>query len=344
MKHFIVVLYFAALFAGCSSTSEYSNYLFDMQPDLEKDSLHQAVINDFSEYLNGVKFFIDPGHGGEDRHNKSKNEMVVEADANLNVALYLRDFLEASGAIVEMSRITDQTVDLHYRSVLADSSRADIFISIHHNAPGGRNRGWINFTSTYYHATEFDYEYEPMEHDLARFIQRDIAFAMGNSGGLGSFDGTYSDYWIYPGAGFSVLRRTEIPAVLVECSFFTHDKEEARLQLKEFNRLQAWGIYKGIAKFFRTGFPEIEFVENESSLIAGETKLVFNLDDKNGIDYHSIKTYIDSIETNFIYNPVDQKLVLLKNEIKPGEHEVRIICANNRKVHAFPYSRKIVIK
>ena len=171
----------------------------------------------------------------------------------------LRDFLREAGVKVIMSRDKDITVDLKERSYMADRSGAELFISIHHNAPGRDGDRGINYTSTYYHAKETDYEYEPSERDIAKYIQRDLAYAMRNSGGLGSFDGTYSDYWIYPGAGFSVLRVTKIPSILVECGFFTNLHEERRLALDEFNRIQAWGIFRGIASYYSAGIPKIEF-------------------------------------------------------------------------------------
>ncbi len=85
---------------------------------------------------------------------------------------------------------------------------------------------WTDYTSTYYHGFDTDYVYEPSERDIARYIQRDLSYAMRNAGGPGSFDGTYSDYAIYPGEGFAVLRNTVIPAVLVECGFHTNTHEE----------------------------------------------------------------------------------------------------------------------
>ena len=112
--------------------------LYELPPDWKDLDKRKDVIEIYGEYLEGITFFIDPGHGGEDRRNKSKTGKVVEADVNLYVSLALRDYLEAAGAKVILSRKDDSTVDLHYRSELANKSGADFFISIHHNAPGQR--------------------------------------------------------------------------------------------------------------------------------------------------------------------------------------------------------------
>ncbi len=238
---------------GCTSSKE---TYFEIPYDLKTPQNESEFILKYSPYLNGKKIFIDPGHGGSDRRNKGYENTTVEADLNLRVALALKDYLIKAGAQVELSRVSDTTVDLKDRSKLANNSGADIFIGIHHNAPGRSDDDWTNYTSTYYHAYPEDYEYEPCSHDIARYIQRDLAYAMRNSGGLGSFDGTYSDYNIYPGQGFSVLRLTKIPAILVECGFNTYPYEAMRLVKNDFNKIEAWGIFRGLCRYFRAGIPQ----------------------------------------------------------------------------------------
>ncbi len=232
---------------GCSASEK---IYYDVPIELQSPEAAQRFISDYSPYLNKRKFFLDPGHGGNDRKNKGYQGLAVEADVNLRVALYLRSFLEEAGADVFMSRVTDKTVELKERSELANNSIADIFMSIHHNAPPQQGDDYTNYTSTYYHAKETDYEYEPCQRDLARYVERDLAYSMRNSGGPGSFDGTYSDYNIYPGEGFSVLRKTKIPAILVECGFHTHHLEEKLLAIDKFNQIEAWGIFQRIVQVF----------------------------------------------------------------------------------------------
>lgn len=275
---------------GCSSQSP---LYYEVPRAFEDDQLMLEIIENYRPHLSGKTIFIDPGHGGEDRRGGGPLGSV-EADVNLNVALSLRDFLELAGATVILSRTTDETVDLKYRSVLANESGANLFVSIHHNAPGREGDNWTNYTSTYYHATKDDYEYEPVEHDVARYIQRDLAYAMRNPGGLGSFDGTYSDYWIYPGEGFSVLRRTEIPAVLVEAGFFTHWMEEQRLMIEDFNRIEGWGIFLGLGRYFRDGYPEIAYLDTDE-LDKDSVSINYELTDEKGIAPESIEVFVDQV-------------------------------------------------
>ncbi len=329
--------------AGVETTKTDVSILFYEKPkDWEDVAKREEVIEKYSEYLSGKKFFIDPGHGGEDRKNNSYDSLLVEADLNLNVALALRDYLEAAGAEVIMSRDSDKTVDLKLRSKLANESGADFFISIHHNAPGRKENTWTDYTATFYHAKPGYFEYEPFNHDLARYVQRDLAYVMRNSGGLGSFDGTYSDYIIYPDAGFSVLRETEIPAILVECAFYTNRFEKNRLVKKEFNQIQAWGIFRGLGKFFATGFPEIKLIKEQCSLEDDELHLELEIKDEHGINPSSIEAYFDSVlvKNNFNFN--EGKLIIELKDIPSGDHELRINCANVLGVHSMPYYSKII--
>jgi len=340
LKYSALLLLSGLLLISCSADITY----YEIPVEFKNPQKKTDFLNNYSKFISGKKIFLDPGHGGEDRSNKGPQKLTIEADANLNVALALRDFLKEAGVEVIMSREKDMTVDLKERSYMADRSGAEIFISIHHNAPGKGSDEGINYTSTYYHAKETDYEYEPSERDMAKYVQRDLAYAMRNSGGLGSFDGTYSDYSIYPGAGFSVLRVTKIPSILVECGFFTNPHEERRLALDEFNKIQAWGIFRGIARYYAVGIPKIEYAMLDSNFNQSNFELKFFIKDSIGINIESIQVYFDSLRTkNFNYDDMSEELSLSLQNVSTGEHVVRIIAANKNGNHAFPFHKKIMV-
>jgi len=317
---------------------------YELPPDWKDPVKKEEKITNFSKYLEGKKIFIDPGHGGSDRHGKSQDGKIVEADVNLRISLFLQKYLEKAGAIVFMSRTDDSTVDLKYRSELANKSGADYFISVHHNAPGGKGDNWTNYTSVYYHATESDYEYDPCEKDLAKYIQRDLAYVMDNAGGLGSFDGTYSDYNIYPKDGFSVLRLTEISSVLIEGSFFTNTSEQQRLNDPVFNDIQAWGIFRGIGRYFAAGIPEVKYLKEKSKIKSRTMTLNFSVTDEKGIDKKSIQVFFDKEELQYNYNAKDGIITVTIEELEKGEHEVKVIVANKNGNHNLPFVQKVIYK
>jgi N-acetylmuramoyl-L-alanine amidase len=340
--YFILLLPIIILITGCASSEK---TLYVLPIEFRIPAKKAEFIKFYSPYIIGKKFFLDPGHGGSDRNNIGYKGTAVEADVNLNVALSLSRFIEEAGGIVLLSRDKDTSVDLKDRSLIATNSGADFFISIHHNAPGSKEDIWTNYTSTYYHAKESDYEYEPCQHDIAKYIQRDLSYAMRNSGGPGSFDGTYSDYNIYPSKGFSVLRLSKIPAVLVECGFTTSEFESGRITQKEFNSIEAWGIFRGLCRYLGNGIPEIRFINTERDYATKNIKVNFGIKDSVGIDLKSIKVYSDSvIYQDYIFNPSNSMLSIFYSAVSNNKHIIKIIAANLKGNYAFPFYYNIFVE
>ncbi len=287
------LLLLALTFSACGPTVYY------VQPPDWKDAFKRdSAIASFRDVLKGKTVFLDPGHGGEDRASVGPAGDVVEADANLRVALALRDYLKQAGVNVIMSRETDKTVPLDARAQQANANNADMFVSIHHNAA---DNPFTNYTATFYHAKPGETGYRPSSFDLARYIQRDLSYVMGTPGPLASFDGTMSDYQLYPGKGFAMLRNTAMTAAMVECSFFTSAYEEQRLKNEEFNRIQAWGIFRGIGKYVAAGIPVLRYA---SPLVFADRqpKLEIEVSDRSDILDESILVYIDGKDQGIAYN------------------------------------------
>jgi N-acetylmuramoyl-L-alanine amidase len=77
---------------------------------------------------------IDPGHGGEDGGAKGANGSK-EKDLTLSVARRVKAVIEARlGIRVLLTREDDRNVALDDRTALANTNKADLFVSIHANA------------------------------------------------------------------------------------------------------------------------------------------------------------------------------------------------------------------
>ncbi len=354
----VITIIFACLLhllSGCSGSEsavkvnefgyeEFPFAYYEMPPAFKDSQLFEKTILDYSNSLDGKTIFIDPGHGGNDRRNTSRDGSIVEADVNLKVALHLRGFLQRSGARVLMSRESDTTITLMQRSEMANNSGADLFISIHHNSTSDKSNYWTNYTSTFYHAQPGNARYSLYDHVAARYVQRDLAYALRNPGSLASFDGTMSDYLIYPGDGFSVLRETNIPAILVECSFYTSRLEEQRLNEDQFNKIEAWGVYIGVAKFFKQNERSVVLSEALSKFEGNDLELVFELNDSSPINMDNIKIYLNAVEQ------LPQRIngnssIMVRLENPPvGTHMVRVTYHESEDKAAKPLHRQIVIK
>lgn len=174
-----------------------------------------------------MKIFVDAGHGGENPGAIGVNG-VEEADITLDVALRLGRILQNRGYEVKYSRVEDVTVGLAERANMANEWGADYFISIHCNSNPNPN---IKGTSTYYYR----------EGIRAEGLALDVNTAlvdMINTPDLGIFT-----------ANFAVLRRTYMPAILVELAFLSNPEEAQLLSLAYFRENCAIGIANGLDRF-----------------------------------------------------------------------------------------------
>jgi N-acetylmuramoyl-L-alanine amidase len=218
----------------------------------------------YAKFLQGVKVCLDPGHGGDahKRGYKRGPTGVREAEMNLRVARYLRTFLEAAGAEVKLTRDGDYDLSLEERADTANAWGADLFISLHHNAID--NKPQVNFTTVWYHN---DVNYRPSDLDLARYL----CYGLYDSIALPQITDVplKSDQLMYE-SGFGVLRHANVTAALAESSFFTNPDEEQRLREPEYNLLEAYGLFVGLAKYAAAGLPKAYLIEPDDAIIAAQ--------------------------------------------------------------------------
>ncbi|MFC2083861.1 N-acetylmuramoyl-L-alanine amidase [Bacteroidota bacterium] len=319
--------------------------LFIEEPrELKDPNLYSKTITEYSKYLDGKKVFINPGQ------NKIENSIIKirnkldEADINLKVARHLQNFLLSVGSEVILSRDSDTSISDSNLIDIANNSGAEIFLSIHHNATSDTSDKSTNFTATYYHSQMGKYEYDPSSRNLAKYIQRDLSYVIRNSGGPGSFDGTYSDYTIIPEKGFLILRESRMTTVMVMCAFYTNQFEMERLNLDSFNKIEAWGIFKGLYKYFKAGIPEIRFLPNQSYYSGDELLLSYNLIDESPIDRNSLLVYFDKVKQNYNYDELTNILSVDIGNIDKGDHIIKLICGNHEGNFSYPYESQIIIQ
>jgi N-acetylmuramoyl-L-alanine amidase len=169
-----------------------------------------------------ITVVIDAGHGGHDRGG-IPGQRVAEKDMNLDVALRLRNVLSASGYRVIMTRSTDVFVPLAGRVAIANSYGNALFVCIHFNATG---RSGASGIETYFYSRD--------SLPLASAIHYYVA------------GGAPSDNRGVRRRGYYVLRKTNIPAVLVECGFLTNPTEAAYAQSVSYRQKLAEEIAAGV--------------------------------------------------------------------------------------------------
>src|SRR5437016_1682137 len=165
---------------------------------------------------------IDAGHGGHDRGG-IPGQRVAEKEMTLDVAQRLRNALTASGYRVVMNRDSDVFVPLPTRVAIANSYRNAIFVCIHFNSAKRMGAGGIE---TYFYNRE--------SLPLASAVHYYVA-----GGAPSSNRGVRR-------RGYYVLRKTNVPAVLVECGFLTNPTEAAYAQTASYRQKLAEEIAAGV--------------------------------------------------------------------------------------------------
>jgi N-acetylmuramoyl-L-alanine amidase len=169
-----------------------------------------------------ITVVIDAGHGGHDRGG-IPGQSVPEKDMTLDVAQRLRNVLAASGYRVVMTRDSDVFVPLGTRVAIANSYRNAIFVCIHFNSTQRRGAAGIE---TYFYSRDS----LPLASAVHYYV---VGGAPSSNRGVRR-------------RGYYVLRRTSIPAVLVECGFLTNPTEAAYAQTASYRQKLAEEIAAGI--------------------------------------------------------------------------------------------------
>lgn len=221
--------------------------IFTLQADAKANRPFRVVVDinrkaptieyKFTPGLKNKVVVLDPGHGGSDPGAIGLNK-TQEKTITLAIAMQTKTLLEKSGARVIMTRQDDRDVfgpsasaadELKARITVANNRKADAFISIHINSFQERSAGG---TSTYF------YQKTPYDAILAQNLQTSLLRAGGlQDRGVNS-------------ANFYVVKRTLMPATLLELAFISNPEEEKLMNTPQFQQRMAQAIVQGLDRFF----------------------------------------------------------------------------------------------
>lgn len=254
---------------------------------------------------------IDAGHGGKDPGalgSKSKEKDVV-----LKIALKLGKFIEDNynDVTVIYTRKTDEFIELYNRAKIANTNKADLFISIHCNSTKsseaygaetfvmGINKSNANLevarkeNAAILKEDNYEKKYDGFNPNSA---EAQIIFSL--------YQNAYLDQSLdfaskvqtqfkeklhrldrgVKQAGFLVLYKTTMPGVLVEAGFLSNTKEQDYLISEEGQNLTAKSIFKAFKEYKN----QTEGFNNQSS--SQETQ-------KDSV-YKSSETLVSVIDTS----------------------------------------------
>lgn len=210
---------------------------------------------------------IDPGHGGKDPGAVGRYGLR-EKDVVFDIALEIKKLLERENIKAVMTRDKDEFVSLWKRTSIANTSKADFFISIHANASNSRQ---ANGFEVYCLSDNIDGEARAVmaaENNVLEFekdsLNRrnidldatlcDLVYKENQAGSNQMADilcETVSAELKSKNRGvkdalFYVLKGVSIPAVLIEVGFVSNGYEESKLKSAEYKKQLADTIVKGI--------------------------------------------------------------------------------------------------
>jgi N-acetylmuramoyl-L-alanine amidase len=216
------------------------------------------------------RIVLDPGHGGLQSGTRADSG-ASEKEITLDLALRLRRLLQNASFEVLMTRETDVTMSLEERVAFANARRADVFVSIHVNWISRRE---VRPVETY-HVGPTD---DPADLKLAGAENRESGYSLGAYRRLlekiyiderreesRAFAGAINAELyralsaVNPGlanrgvkmAPFAVLVGTEMPAILVEVSCLSNEKEAQLLTTDDYRAQIAAALLRGIRSYSR---------------------------------------------------------------------------------------------
>lgn len=265
---------------------------FEVFKEIEGNSLILGFEKDYStkntskktttKAVNSSKIIvIDAGHGGKDGGAVGNNGRWIEKDIVLKVSLKLGDELRKKGYKVFYTRATDKFINLRDRTKIANDKKASLFISIHANAAINKSKAKTQQgIETFFLSparSERSKEVAALENkaDLEEanyFLKQNFLGALNREKIIASnrlaidiqkgilsavrkrykvIDGGVREapFWVLVGA-------QDMPAVLVEIGYISHQEEGKRLLNETYQKLVAQGIAQGVEAYFHNNADE----------------------------------------------------------------------------------------
>lgn len=194
-----------------------------------------------------IVILLDAGHGGADPGKVGVHE-ELEKDINLSVAKKLQSELEKKNIHVVMTRESDEMLsgemgeqgkvaDMKERVRIINDTKPNLAISIHQNS----------YQDSQVHGAQVFYYSSSKEGEKVAFVLQEKLKEMDEQNTR------------QPKANntYFILKRTEVPMVIVECGFLSNESEAKLLKTEEYQETLAQAIMEGILSYLQdTGLYE----------------------------------------------------------------------------------------
>jgi len=209
-----------------------------------------AAANLLGQNLTGISICVDPGHNkGTLNHGPGG---LREADINMKVALFLKEFLKNANidtVLLTRTPANTDSISLSQRERIANRFGVTWFHSIHHNATAQSSTN-LHYTLLLYeelgnHQPQWPGQSDVMSNNMAQRIWEALQT---------SDYRVFGDYTFYGSPSWlGVLNDLQMPGELSEATFHSNPIEERKLRNPDFLRLEARGLYTAILDYFEAG-------------------------------------------------------------------------------------------
>lgn len=200
---------------------------------LSKNMVKEVVLTE------SIVVVLDAGHGGSDPGKIGINQ-VLEKDVNLAIVLKVREMLEKEGVGCVLTRENDERLDesgkemskaadMKERVRIMNEVHPKLVVSVHQNS----------YTSSEIKGAQvFYYESSKESEKIAEIMQEELRKV-----------DTSNTRKIKGNSTYYLLKRTEVPAVIVECGFLSNPEEAEKLATEGYQEKMAEAIVKGIKSY-----------------------------------------------------------------------------------------------
>ena len=312
--------------------------------------LGMGVLKDAIKDKNVKKIVIDAGHGGHDPG--CKGDHGIEKELTLAMALKTADLIRSKYSDVEvlLTRNSDVFIPLFRRIQYANEENADLFISIHCNFISNANtKGTETFVMGLHRAEEnldvakrenasillesnYEANYDGYNPNSAEghiimsmyqnaYLDKSIGFAADvekNFKGRNNFKSRGVKQ-----AGFAVLRRASMPAVLIEAGFLSNAEEEKYLLSEQGQNDVANAILTAFDSFYNNTWKQNDVVAKPQTIQNDKVE--------NGI--FGVQIAAIKEENTSIASPLLDKLGAM-NVVKSGDYYKYVLGYYNTREEA----------
>lgn len=196
----------------------------------------EKYVNSDKVEKKGYTVVLDAGHGSSDSGKVGING-VLEKDINLSISKKTKKYLKKKGICVIMTRNKDESLaegengnrkvqDMKARVKRINDTKPDLAVSIHQNS---------YHEESIHGAQVFYYEHSESGEKDARILQEALLAVDPDNTRQVKANTTYY-----------LLKRTEVPILIVECGFLSNQEEAEKLASEDYQKEIAKAIANGI--------------------------------------------------------------------------------------------------